>query len=68
MNIRFKHIHTLLQNTHKMEKGKKLEIEDMTSKDEKGHLLSRFYKMNEIVHTKTENLDYQTHNDDLTTQ
>ncbi len=57
---------SLLENTHKMEKGAKLDIEDLTSKDEMGYLLSRFYKMNEIVHARTENLNYQAHHDKLT--
>lgn len=56
----------LLGNTHKMEEGKKLDINDLTSKDEMGYLLSSFYKMNEKVHARTQKLHYKAHHDELT--
>ncbi len=56
----------LLSNTHKMEVGEKLEVQDLTSDDEMGYLLSSFYKMNEKVYTRTEKLDYKAHHDELT--
>ncbi len=62
----FSPLQSLLVNTHKMEKGAKLDIEDLTSKDEMGYLLSRFYKMNEIVHARTVNLTHEAHHDKLT--
>ena len=49
-----------------MEEGKKLEIEDITSDDEMGYLLSSFYKMNKKVHARTKILDYKAHHDELT--
>lgn len=56
----------LLSSTHKMEDGKKLEIQDVTSSDEMGYLLASFYKMNEKVHARTQKLDYKAHHDELT--
>ncbi|MGL1934353.1 MAG: diguanylate cyclase [Fibrobacterales bacterium] len=56
----------LLSNTHKMEKGQQLEINDFVSNDEMGYLMSSFYKMNQKVHTRTQDLDYQAHHDELT--
>lgn len=62
----FHPLRLLLSSTHKMEKGKKLDLIDVISDDEMGYLLSSFYKMNEKVHTRTENLDYKAHHDELT--
>jgi len=62
----FHPLRLLLSSTQKMEDGKKLEIEDITSNDEMGYLLSSFYKMNEKVHARTKKLDYKAHHDELT--
>lgn len=56
----------LLANTHKVERGKKLEISDLVAGDEIGYLLSRFYIMNEIVHKRTEKLAFEAVHDQLT--
>lgn len=56
----------LLLCTHKMEAGEKVDVSDITSKDEMGYLLSSFFVMQEKVYTRTENLDYKAHHDELT--
>ena len=56
----------LLDSTHKMEDGERIDFKDLTSKDEMGYLLSSFLRMNEKVHTRTEVLDYKAHHDELT--
>jgi diguanylate cyclase (GGDEF)-like protein len=62
----FDPLRLLLSSTHKMEKGEKVSIADITSKDEMGFLISSFYKMNSIVHERTQNLQYKAHHDELT--
>lgn len=49
-----------------MQKGEKLDITDVVEKNEMGDLLTAFFKMNEIVHEKTEVLAYKAHHDELT--
>lgn len=56
----------LLDSTHKMEDGERIEFKDLTSNDEMGYLLSSFLRMNDTVHTRTETLDYKAHHDELT--
>lgn len=56
----------LVAGTEKMEKGERQKISDMLPKDEMGYLLSRFYRMSEVVHTKTEALNYEASHDALT--
>lgn len=62
----FRPLTMLLSSTHRMEEGRKLEISDITSKDEMGYLLSSFFKMNEKVQNRTNELDYKAHHDELT--
>lgn len=62
----FAPLKVLLASTHKMEKGERVNVTDIISKDEMGHLLSSFFKMQEKVHTRTEDLDYKAHHDELT--
>lgn len=62
----FSPLNLLLSNTHKMEKGETLNIDDITSKDEMGYLLSSFFKMHEKIKRRTEKLDYKVHHDELT--
>lgn len=56
----------LMAGTAKMEKGEKQNIADMLPNDEMGYLLSRFFRMSEVVHTKTEALNYEASHDALT--
>ena len=56
----------LLKNTHKMQKGEKIDVRDITSQDEMGYLLSSFFKMNEKVLLREENLNFIAHHDELT--
>ena len=56
----------LLNSTYKMECGKKLSVSDIVINDEMGYLLSRFYTMNEVVHSRTKELNYQANHDALT--
>jgi len=56
----------LLDSTHKMEDGKKIDIEDVLEQDEMGYLLTSFYKMHHKVSAKTEELDYSANHDELT--
>ena len=62
----FDPLNLLLTSTKKMQDGKRVLVSDITSKDEMGYLLSSFFKMNEIVHTRAENLDYLANHDELT--
>jgi len=62
----FAPLELLLSSTLKMESGQKVEITDVVSNDEMGYLLSRFFKMQEKVHKRTEVLDYKAHHDELT--
>ena len=59
-------LNLLLLSTQKMQQGEKLDISDVVEKNEMGDLLSAFYKMNEVVHEKTEELSYKAHHDELT--
>lgn len=59
-------LNLLLLSTKKMQKGEKLDITDVVEKNEMGDLLTAFFKMNEIVHEKTEVLAYKAHHDELT--
>lgn len=56
----------LLNSTHKMDNGEKINITDIASNDEMGYLLTSFFKMNEKVVSRTEKLDYKAHHDELT--
>lgn len=56
----------LLDSTKEMEKGKKIEITNITPRDEMGYLLSSFYKMNHKITGKVEELDYKANHDELT--
>lgn len=62
----FDPLNLLLLSTQKMQQGEKLDISDVVEKNEMGDLLSAFYKMNEVVHEKTEELSYKAHHDELT--
>ncbi|RYU45498.1 hypothetical protein ERW49_14425 [Aliivibrio finisterrensis] len=62
----FDPLHLLLSSTKKMQQGEKLDIADIVEQNEMGNLLSAFFKMNEIVHEKTEALTYKAHHDELT--
>nr|VVV06646.1 putative signaling protein [Aliivibrio wodanis] len=62
----FDPLNLLLLSTKKMQKGEKLDITDVVEKNEMGDLLTAFFKMNEIVHEKTEVLAYKAHHDELT--
>lgn len=62
----FSPLKLLLRNTRKMEEGEKLDISDLTSKDEMGYLMYSFFKMNEKVYHRTEELDHQARHDKLT--
>ncbi len=62
----FDPLNLLLSSTKKMQQGEKLDIADVVEKNEMGNLLSAFFKMNEIVHEKTEALTYKAHHDELT--
>ncbi|MGR6859432.1 diguanylate cyclase domain-containing protein [Aliivibrio salmonicida] len=62
----FDPLNLLLASTKKMQQGEKLDITDVVEKNEMGDLLSAFYKMNEVVHEKTEVLAYKAHHDELT--
>ncbi|MDD3591997.1 MAG: diguanylate cyclase [Sulfurovum sp.] len=62
----FQPIEILLDGTAKMEKGMKQEVSDILPKDEMGYLLSRFYKMSEVVYEKYKKLDYHATHDALT--
>ena len=62
----FDPLNLLLTSTKKMQQGEKLDISDVVEKNEMGDLLSAFYKMNEVVHEKTEVLAYKAHHDELT--
>lgn len=56
----------LIEGTAKMERGEKQEVADFLPNDEMGYLLSRFYRMSEVVHSKAEALDYEASHDALT--
>lgn len=62
----FDPLNLLLSSTEKMRAGEKLDISDVVEKNEMGHLLMAFFKMNEAVHEKTEVLAYKAHHDELT--
>ncbi len=62
----FAPLELLISSTHRMEKGEKIEAADVLSKDEIGTLFSRFIKMSQKVHDRTEKLDYEAHHDELT--
>ena len=62
----FEPLNLLLTSTQKMDKGDRVEITDITSDDEMGFLLSSFFKMNQKVQNRTEELDYKAHHDELT--
>ncbi|MGF1907214.1 diguanylate cyclase domain-containing protein [Aliivibrio salmonicida] len=62
----FDPLNLLLSSTEKMRAGEKLDISDVVEKNEMGHLLMAFFKMNEAVHKKTEVLAYKAHHDELT--
>ncbi len=62
----FEPLNMLLLNTKKMERGKRLDISDVTPKHEMGYLLTSFFKMNEKVYDRTQKLDYKAHHDELT--
>lgn len=62
----FQPIEILLDGTAKMEKGMRQEVSDILPKDEMGYLLSRFYKMSEVVYEKYNKLDYHATHDALT--
>ncbi|MDY0402348.1 diguanylate cyclase [Sulfurovum sp.] len=62
----FQPIEILLDGTAKMEKGMRQEVSDILPKDEMGYLLSRFYKMSEVVYEKYNKLDYDATHDSLT--
>ncbi|MES0488536.1 MAG: diguanylate cyclase [Leptospirales bacterium] len=65
-NNLFDPLNRLLHSTQKMDKGEEVLIEDITSRDEMGYLLSSFFKMNQKVHERTEILSYKAHHDELT--
>ena len=62
----FQPIEILLDGTAKMEKGMRQEVSDILPQDEMGYLLSRFYKMSEVVYEKYNKLDYEATHDSLT--
>ena len=65
-NKLYQPLNILIEGTAKMEKGEKQEVSDLLPEDEMGYLLSRFYRMSEAVHTKTEVLSYEASHDSLT--
>jgi diguanylate cyclase (GGDEF)-like protein len=67
LNRNFFHpLKLLISNIHKMEAGEKIDITDVVAKDEMGYLLSRFFQMNEKIHSRTQMLNYKVHHDELT--
>jgi len=62
----FTPLQLLVSNTHKMEAGEKIDVSDIVSKDEMGYLLSRFYQMNQAIHSRAERLNYKANHDALT--
>lgn len=62
----FSPLKLLLTSTHEMEKGYKVDVTSITTKDEMGFLLSSFYKMNHKITDQVEMLDYKAHHDELT--
>ncbi|MDF1818243.1 MAG: diguanylate cyclase [Immundisolibacteraceae bacterium] len=65
-NKLYQPLKVLIEGTAKMEKGEKQQVSDLLPNDEMGYLLSRFYRMSETVHTKTEVLSYEASHDSLT--
>ncbi|MGL1890886.1 MAG: diguanylate cyclase [Spirochaetaceae bacterium] len=62
----FNPLKLLLNSTIEMEKGNKIDVSNITNKDEMGYLLSSFYKMNHKITSQVDLLDYKAHHDELT--
>ena len=62
----FEPMKLLLNSTHKVENGEQIDIQDITTQDEMGYLLSSFYKMNEKVIQRESCLTHIAHHDELT--
>ena len=62
----FEPMKLLLNSTHKVENGEQIDIQDITTQDEMGYLLSSFYKMNEKVIQRENCLTHIAHHDELT--
>lgn len=57
---------TLLQSTHKIQDGEKIDIKDILPKDEMGFLLASFYKMHQEVLKREQTLHHTATHDSLT--
>lgn len=62
----FKPLYRLIDNTHKMEEGEKIDIGDIVTNDEIGYLIASFYKMHEKVYARTQVLKHKATHDVLT--
>lgn len=62
----FAPLNRLVENTHQMERGEKIEIQDMLAKDEIGYLIARFYEMHQKVYSRTKSLEFDASHDPLT--
>ena len=62
----FEPMDLLLNSTHKVENGEQIDIQDITTQDEMGYLLSSFYKMNEKVVQREACLIEKVTHDELT--
>jgi len=62
----FEPMKLLLNSTHKVENGEQIDIDDITTQDEMGYLLSSFYKMNEKVMQRESCLTHIAQHDELT--
>lgn len=56
----------LISGAKKVEEGRRLDVQDIISKDEMGQLLATFYAMSEKVYSRSRRLTYDVNHDTLT--